>query len=48
MSMLIFVLALCFLSEIISFLQYSTKQKPLLCLQQISINKTPFACNKHK
>ena len=27
------------------FLQYSTKQKPLLCLQQISIIKAPFACN---
>lgn len=46
--MLLSVLALCFLSEIISFLQYSTMQKPLLCLQQILIIKAPFACKQTK
>lgn len=46
--MLFPVYILLFLSEIISFLHYSTMQKPLLCLQQISINKPPFACNNNQ
>ena len=48
MFMLFPVYTLLFLSEIISFLHYSTMQKPLLCLQQISINKPPFACNNYQ
>lgn len=48
MFMLSTVYILLFLSEIISFLHYSTMQKPLLCLQQISINKPPFACNNNQ
>lgn len=47
MFMLLSVHALCFLSEITLFALFDNA-KPLLCLQQISINKPPFACNNKK
>ena len=37
-----------FFVRVYSFLQYSTIQKPLLCLQQILIIKAPFACKQTK
>lgn len=40
-----FLFRALFLSEIVSFLQYSTMLLTLLHMQQISNCKAPFACN---